>query len=78
MQHKFINIKVRCPKCFYKIFPMQVHIVTMPDGKDFPFPINGCDELDGSEVCEKCRADVTLKFFHGIIEDSNEILTPDV
>lgn len=78
MSHKFLNIKVRCPANYCRIYPMQVHFVTLEDGKDFPFPVNGCDDYNGSKTCEKCRAAITLKFYNGYDYFPLDVITPDL
>lgn len=37
---------------------------TYHKGKFFPFPCQGCDDMTGSKICEKCTADVTRDYFN--------------
>lgn len=78
MSYKFLDIKVRCPKNYYRVYPMQIIFVTLDDGKNFPFPVNGCDDHNGSDTCQKCCADITLKFYNGYDYHPLDVITPDL
>lgn len=73
---KHLTVKVRCPRT-QRIQTMSVTFVDNND-KDFPLPVNGCDDLCGNKICEKCSAAITLLFFHGYTYSNGEIIHPSL
>lgn len=71
---RFLSVKVKCPRD-QKIYVMPIEFAA-PDFT-FPFPSNGCDETNDCETCARCRASVTLMFFHGIDYISTDVISPD-
>lgn len=61
----FLTLRVACPRDqFRKIEQMPLDVV-YDDDKQIPFPCNGCDNLSGDKVCERCRTSVTLAYLNG-------------
>ena len=76
IEHKFINIIVKCPREICSVYPMQVHLVD-PDGQGlFPLKVNGCDYYNGSEHCEKCRTFITNRFIDDLYYFPGDIISP--
>ena len=57
------SVLISCPASPTGVLRNMPIDYTILDGKPFPFPCQGCDDSNGSAVCEKCRADVTLEFW---------------
>ena len=73
--YRYINFTVRCPRDNYKERPMQIRLIKKEDGTWFPLPCNGCDELNGSKICEECMASVTILFFNNPEADTTAPLS---
>lgn len=70
-----LKIKVRCPKN-KRIYTM--HITFAESQKNFPLPVNGCDDACGEEICSKCCAAITLMFYHGHDSTTLDVISPDL
>lgn len=46
------------------------------NSKPFPLPCNGCEDLNGSSVCQRCTACITSMFFHNPQLDTSEPFLP--
>ena len=73
---RFLNIKVKCPRNG-RVQEMQVRFVKTEDGRDFPTPVNGCDEACGEQMCYKCSAAITMMFYRGYEYFPPDIVIPD-
>lgn len=54
--------KIFCPANGYTKQTVYVVEVLDKNGKVKGYLSNGCDDMFGGEVCEKCRADVAAQF----------------
>lgn len=71
---KSLTVKVQCPRD-QKVYPMTIKFAA--PSFQFPLPSNGCEELNGELICERCRAAVTLMFYRGIDYTSTDVISPD-
>lgn len=55
-----IDFPVSCPKNPSRKETIRVYYVHH-EGKPFPLPPNYCDNADGSDICQKCNADILAK-----------------
>ena len=73
----FVNFKVRCPRDRGEIRLMQMRFVEH-EGRLIPAPCNGCDELNGADVCSRCTAYFTQAFFEDPALDVFYPLVPNL
>ena len=59
-----LSRKVICPASETKETKTVFTGYTFLDGKFFPAPCGGCDDMNGSTACEKCCADVTIYYLN--------------
>ena len=57
--------------------PMEISAVDLPGGEKFVLPVNGCDNYAASDLCQKCRAAVTLMFHSGYRPEIGKSVIPD-
>lgn len=57
-----IKFQVLCPAGQLHCVRTMYMDFIFRNGEPFPLPCNGCDEANGSRVCEECMAKVTLLF----------------
>lgn len=57
--------------------PMEINSVDLPGGEKFVLPVNGCDNYAASDLCQKCRAAVTLMFHSGYRPEIGKSVIPD-
>lgn len=70
------KFKVICPQSPYRVErTMWIRFVPIEDGP-FPLPCNGCDNMSGAKLCERCCAAITLMFFNDPDLDTSEPLVP--
>jgi hypothetical protein len=69
-----LNIKVRCPAS-QRIEPMQ--LTFLPTDRQMVLPCQGCENLNGSDVCNRCRTAITLMFKNGLEYFCTDVITPD-
>ncbi len=50
---RYIQFDVRCPRDF-TTYKMEIRVAILPDGSLLPSPCNGCDYMNGFEICTKC------------------------
>ena len=72
------KFKVRCMRDIRGTYDMSIRIFRLSDSVDFVRECAGCENYNGSEQCEKCRAIVTLMFRNGYKAYGDEILVPDL
>ena len=77
MKHKFINIKVNCPRDICCTQTMQIHCIDPDDKGFFALAVNGCNYADMSESCKKCRAAIDKRFAEDLFYHPTEIIRPD-
>lgn len=66
---RFLNFKVVCPRSpYHQEEPMQLKYIEK-DGNRIYAPCNGCDNMDGSIICKKCRIAVFGKFNRGFLPE---------
>ena len=64
------SVRVFCPRDRGK-----ERTVYLKCADDFPIHCNGCEELSGSEVCDRCRAGAII-YYAGKPQARNEIIYP--
>lgn len=71
----FMLVNVRCPatKNIEK-----VQIKTIPFEKHLVAPVQGCENLNGSSICQRCCAALTLMFQAKIEYFPTDIIEPDL
>jgi hypothetical protein len=61
MENKFINFKVHCNRDIGYIRDMQIKLVNTTEFGYIP-RCNGCNEMNGSEVCDTCVGKIISMF----------------
>lgn len=69
-----LKVTVRCPK---NQRDHAMYVAFSGIEKDFPLPVNGCDDSSGDETCKRCSAAVTLMFYHGYEYSPLKAISPD-
>lgn len=69
---KYVNFEVVCPKSPWLKQKMQMRIFENKNGI-IPCPCSGCEMMDASEQCEKCKATITIMF---VENPQIEIISP--
>ena len=72
---KKFKITVNCPGN-HNLYPMEIVIVPHPNGNDFVLPVNGCEHYASTQLCNQCRAAITLMFHNGHKTDGNNPIIP--
>ena len=72
----YIKITVDCPHNHTKQ-QMEIPFATISKDKDFYFPVNGCDNCNGSDICQKCCAALSIMFQAGYKVEIGQIVIPD-
>ena len=49
-----VTFSVSCPRDFKQVYDMTIYLAKLEDGSYLPSPCNGCENLNGSSVCNKC------------------------
>ena len=57
-----VNVRVYCPREPSQVITVPLEFVQTENGP-VPLPCNGCELSPGGEVCEYCRAALTLMFY---------------
>lgn len=72
---RFIDFRVNCPCRSFRTEEMQIKQFMTEKGW-IPMLCNGCDNGNGSDICERCRADVFLMFYRDPNLDISQPITP--
>ena len=73
---KSFIIDVRCPYD-HAIQKVEMKYTVLDNGTEFFFPCNGCENWYGSNICEPCKAALTLMYDRGYRHEPREIVSPD-
>lgn len=78
-KQKYIDIQVQCPYDPSKVIPekVQIHMVEN-QGRWIPLPCVGCDNLNGSSICQQCCTEITCLFFNEPDRSPNKIVYPQI
>ena len=77
MEHKFLTIKVDCPRDNCRIQTMQIHLIDHDGNGFFPLKAPGCDYCNASDICEKCRIFITKHFIDDTDYRSTDVIAPN-
>lgn len=74
------DVEVHCYLDPWRVKPEIMRIAFLPkeDGSLFPMPCNGCDDLQGGELCERCCAEVTNLLFRNPEKYLREVIYPNI
>ena len=76
--YRLVDFVVCCPRDKHQKRPMQIKFIKKEDGNWFPLPCNGCDELNGSNICGECIAAITKLFFEKPDHDTLNPIAPSI